>query len=313
MRKTLFSILGAACLASAAVPAAHASLTTFKTFTGNVGVSTSGFGSLSNSGTLTANVPAGATILGAYLYTAYFSFSGPVAPSATLGGTPVAFGPDVNNVTACCGIGSARADVTSIVTHGGSYAVTEGDARQDGEALVVVYSDASLPTSTVGILDGFSAVNGDTTSINFANPLDPTAPGFAAEMRLGIGFSCCNQKSTVMVNGTTITNNAGNNDDGQQVANGSLITVGDDNDPFSPLLAAYSEDHERYNLVPQITKGDKSITINTNNPSHDDNIFLAVFDVSGKATINQPVPEPSTMLLLASGLVALAWRKREKI
>ena len=93
--------------------------------------------------------------------------------------------------------------------------------------------------------------------------------------------------------------------------NGSLITVGGFDDPFSPInttpsLAAYIADNERYNLVPFISTGDTTISIRTVNPSNDDNIFLAAFHVSGQAGFNQPpstVPEPSTLALLGLGLL----------
>ena len=55
----------------------------------------------------------------------------------------------------------------------------------------MVYSLVGNPDATVGILDGFANVSGDTTSINFSKALNPAAPGFFADMRLGIGFSCC--------------------------------------------------------------------------------------------------------------------------
>lgn len=140
-------------------------------------------------------------------------------------------------------------------------------------------------------------------------------------MRLGIGFSCCDQQSTVVVNGTTITDTAGNNDDGAQVANGSLITVGGDNDPFSTLLPAYADDHERYNLVPYITLGDTTINVRTNNPSTNDNIFLAVFKVTGEGFVascnpdcppppTSSAPEPGTLALLGIGLASMGLYRR---
>jgi hypothetical protein len=298
---------------------AFASLSVFQTFVGNVGVSTDGFGSLSQSGTISAEVPAGATVLGAWLYSA--NFGGAIVPGGTLDGNAVTYGPAVPNNQVCCGLSSNRANVTAIVKPiidggpGGVYdfTVTETEGSQDGTALVIVYELASLPVSTVAILDGFSAAGGDSTSLSFAQALDPTAPGFEAEMRLGIGFSCCGQDSTVRVNGTIITEVAGNFDDGTAQSNGSLFTMGGFDDPFSPMLPAYGDDHERYNLVPQISVGDTQILVETNNPSNDDNIFLAVFKVTGEARVTDPdaeVPEPGTLSMLALAGGAFALRRR---
>ncbi|NNE37412.1 MAG: DUF3344 domain-containing protein, partial [Gammaproteobacteria bacterium] len=184
---------------------AQASLTTFKTYTGNVGLSTDGFGSTSNSGTLTANVPAGATIKNAYLYSAvYFDLA---QPTVTLDGSAVNFTQQYTNSNNF--LGSYRADVTSLIssvidpTNTGSaggafnFSVNETSGSVNGEALVVVYEEASLAVGTVGILDGFSATDGDTATINYASALDTSDPGFFAEMRLGISHSCCSQTSNV--------------------------------------------------------------------------------------------------------------------
>jgi len=330
VKKVFVAVLGVAFLTLGVVGVAHASLTEFITFVGNVGYSSDGFGSVTQSGTISASVPAGATVLGAYLYSGYNAFSGAPTPAGTtLNGNAVAFGPNVNNSDGCCGIGSARADVTGIVKPiidgggGGIYNfnVVEGSGGQDGEALVVVYSLPGLPVATVGILDGFAATLGDTASINFADPLHPGNAGFFAEMIIGDNFSCCtSQRSTITVNGITITENAGNFDDGLQLANGSLITVGGFDDPFSPFLPSYAADHERYNLVPYIVDGNTTITVRTFNTSRDDNIFLALFHVFGRAGINEPppptdgvVPEPSSMLLLGSGLLGMAGFGRKRL
>jgi hypothetical protein len=303
---------------------AAASLATFQTFTGQVGYSADGWGNTTSSGTISASAPVGSTVLAAYLYTSYLGDAS--TAGGTLDGNPVSYGAAVPQSPSCCGLGSRRADVTSIVAPvinggpGGIYNFTVGETdtgNQDGEALVVVYTNPTLSQGTFGLLDGFSASSGDSASINFASPLDPAAPGFFAEMFLGIGFSANDQSSSVTVNGTLITQNAGNNDDGT-LANGGLITVGGFNDPYSPLLPNYADDHERYNLVPYITNGDTSISIQTQNPSGDDNIFLAGFYVSGEATVTTPsdVPEidalsgTGALTLLAGGLALAGERRR---
>ena len=311
---------------------ANAALEPFQSFVGNYGVSSDGFGSTGNTGTISAEIPAGSTIVAAYLYSATYSTTG--TPTATLNGTAAVYGPRVGNDTACCSLASFRADVTSTVRaaydgSGGIYdfAYDEGanGSRTDGSALVVVYENASLPTSTVGILDGWASVNGDTTSINFAEALDPTEAGFFAEMRLGINFSCCSQRSTVDVNGQRITENAGNYDDGLQQANGSLFTMGGFDDPFSPDNPSYADDHERYDLRAYIDQGDTTIRVDTANASRDDNIFLALFYVSGEAGINEPppdvdppgprpepVPEPGTLLMMGLGLIGIGAARRRR-
>jgi hypothetical protein len=314
----------------AATPAT-ASLNVFQQFTGQFGLSTDGAGSTSGAYAVNAFVPAGATVAGAWLYQTNYNFAGIPGPyGVTLNGNALTFGAPVLNATACCGLFSARADVTSIVAPiinsgpGGTYsfdireARPSGDSATDGVALVVVYQDPSLTSATtVAILDGFANVFGDSFTFNTATPMDPTAAGFFAELRLGIGFSCCGQASTVDVNGIRITNNAGNNDDGFGfISNGQLITVGGNNDPFSPFLPTYAQDTERYNLVPFINVGDTRIVVRTANASQDDNIFLAAFLVNAEGRVITPeVPEPATwaMMIAGFGLVGAAARKRRTV
>lgn len=313
---------------------AQAALTGFQTFNGNVGLSTDGFASSSNQGVISAEVPSGATVLGAYLYTATYSIT--ATPEVTLDGSSVSYGPRVPNATACCNLASHRSDVTAVLKptiDGGGGGVYDFDisetsfgANTDGSALVVVYEQASLPEATVGILDGFASVTGDNTAINFAEPLDPTDPDFVADMRLGISFSCCSQRSRVEVNGELLTENAGNFDDADQIsaANGHLFTMGGFDDAFAPDNPSYSEDTERYDLSAFLNEGDTSISVDTINASQDDNIFLATFLVSGRAGVNAPpppadgdprpdpvgVPEPASVMLMLGGLLGLGYRRR---
>lgn len=326
----LRSVVGGLCIGLGAVGGAHASLTTLQTYVGSYGLSTDGWGSTTQSGSITASVPVSSTVVGAYLYSSMYS-SG--TPGGTFGGSTLGASTALG-VTA--GLQAYRWDVTSIVKAaidggpGGTYnfAVTETSSLQDGYALVVVYGNTGLPEQTVAILDGFSATTGDSTALNFASPLNPSAPGFVAEMRLGIGFSydgtgCTDsaQTSTVKVNGTAITNSAGCNDDSKDATanNGNLITVGGNNDPLSPSLPSVASDHERYSLVSLINNGDTTIAVNTVNPSNNDNIFLAAFLLTGRAGVNQAptpttpptgTPEPGSIVLLGLGMAALLARRR---
>ena len=312
--------------------AASAGLTTAGTWSGNVGLSVDGIGSNSSPvGSVQAVIPVTATVLQAYLYSAgtpfpFYSNSPHTlaeynGAGITLAGTAITNFSTLVGATSTRvdigGWGTGRADVTSLVqslraaapgVSNFSWVVDEGrlNNRIDGEVLAIVYSDASRPVGSVAFLNGGQNTGGETSFVNLGSPLgDPSAVGFAAELGLGISFSCCNQKSTIKVNGSTVTDNAGNSDDGLVVADGSLITVGGLGD--TPANGqSYANDHELYNLAPFLTKGSTSFSIFTQNPTNDDNIFFASLYLTGDIiSVTPGIPEPETYALMLAGLGVL--------
>lgn len=299
---------------------ADAALFGFQTFNGNV--KNSNDGASSNDSVISASTEAGSTVLAAYLYSSRTP-GGSTPTTVSLDGNALTFtdlGANNTNLQAF------RADVTSIVApkiDGGpggivDFAYDEGSeaAGIDGSGLVVVYENPALPEATVAILDGFSNTNGDQFIASFAAPIDTTDPNFFAEMALGIGFSFnsganAGQFSTVDVNGQRLTDFAGNFDDGFG-SNGGLITVGGFDDTIvSSNPADILSDSERYDLTGLLNNGDTQIVVDTQNPSGDDNIFLATFYLGGKATVINPeeptpaIPLPLPAALLMTGMGAL--------
>jgi hypothetical protein len=343
---------------------AGATLTVLKTFTGNELVSTDGCGSNTESCTLQSNLQAGSTIQAAFLYSATFN-SATDPNGITLGclnavnckgaaTTTPTFTP-LGVTGTGVNLQAWRADITGFVLANANlgslttWTVTEGgkSAGLDGEAIVIVYSNAGAQpnTHTITILDGFAATIGDTATIGFT----ALPAGFTAHMFLGDSFSfdgfnplapdSISQVSTITVNGTKITTVAGHCDDSQDgpegCAEGALLTMGGSNagtkdDPFTPTpcdgVDCIGLDHEAYDLGRVFKVSDIGGTVITLNPSNDDNIFLQVFDLTGISEINgsgpgpgpgpgpepgpSPVPEPGTLLLLGAGLVGLAGLRR---
>lgn len=294
-------------------------------FTGNVGVSSDGCGTNTPPCTILQDVPAGGTVLKAFLY-ATTTGSNPATVTVSLDGTNVVMSPLAHN-EAPSSLGTYFADVTAQIsgdlpnvakTYPLDDSIGQSTGSIDGAALVIVYSDPSLQSGSVLIFDGGLPAAPNQQILFFGAPVDTTVPGFFAEMRLGIGFSAQDQSgpaglthcggdsqmdSQIDVNTVRLTSCAGNQDDGVgSVANGLLFTmggVGDDllnpADPFQRAgLGAASEaidDDERYDITSFITNGDTQLVLDTVNTSADDNLFITIIYVRG-ATVTVDPPEP---------------------
>ena len=333
-------------------PIASATLTTFQSYSGHVGLSVNGGGSTASTlpNGLTTEIPAGSTVIAAYLYTSTYNgigaAAGSPAPSSSAGGT---FGGSAVTYTALIpnasdtGLQAGRTDVTSIVQSvvnpggvgatGGVYnfGVTESNTgNQDGEVLIAVYTNPSLPSASVGILDGSASSAGDSSAINFSG----SPAGLTTLLSIGDGFSYDlggaqnTQASTIKVDGSLLTSAAGNCDLSQDggtppnatsCSNGDLITAGvlglnadgTVNTAYSNPFTAIGEtntnlDHELYNISSLVGPSyGNTISLSTFNSSNDDNIFEETFYVNGLAGFNAPppgpTPEPATLSLLGLG------------
>jgi len=279
-------------------------------------LSIDGFGSTSNSGFIQAKIPKGSTIEQAYLYATSIWDMSPMSPvydvifhGTTLSvGSATILGPDQNPAT------TARWDVTSIITSsftGGlqDFSILE-NGDNDGEVLVVAYSNPSTQGFTSVILDGELSTGGDTIQFDFASPY--TGGDFLVSLASSYSRQPSGQFTQIDVttNSTInrrLTTSAGGADDrttGELSDNGNLITVGgigDNPANVAPTTEPMdtNPDDEYYNLAlgnsanpaPFILPGDTFLRLTTKNPTDDDNVFGMFITISPT-----PVPEPSMTL-----------------
>jgi hypothetical protein len=147
---------------------------------------------------------------------------------------------------------------------------------------------------TIVLMFGGQQLAGDRFELTLAEPLDPKVRGSFANMGLGISFSAqpTGQFSIVNVNGQRLSTSAGGQDDGS-LANGALITGGGIGDskanPVDPLAQPTDTrtDDEMYSLLKFLDAKTSKILVDTSNPSNDDNIFFAWFELSAKGEVNK--------------------------
>jgi len=263
-------------------------------FSGHLGISGDGLGTLSDTGTLTVVIhDPNSTILSALLYlktnnyatTSQVGFEGQTVPLTFVPGDSPSCCPDF--------FPTYRADVTSIVaaavgTGSGTFLMDVDESVTgltsdlvDGEALYVVYDDASLPSREIYLMEGgVTSLTPEAVDVPLLTPYS----GGAAKMSIGISFSTeeCppvgTQYTVVTVQGNVVSDCAGGLEDGAY-ANGALITVGGWGDDFMNPAVSGADD-EKYNLAPSLTVGDTTVHLTFANPSDDDSTFVLAIGIT---------------------------------
>ena len=298
----------------------------------NTRLSTDGWGDLPlTAGTLQTEIPLGATIERAYLYGS--ALVGETVKDVVFADTflPVNLATIVspNNAVASTVVW----DVTDIiqdnfVSEQQDWSILEVEDNE-GEALVVVYSNADTIGNTSLIFDGGTTIGSEEVLI----PFSPWNGGdFLFSAAISLGFQPSTQVTRITVNTNSTTNrilsqSAGGQDDSVN-PDGGLITVGGVGDaPTNPNPAdggfapnAPRQDDEYYNLglgniedaTPFIQSGDTFVRLSLLTPSQDDNLFGLFVNQISLPGPPVTIHEPSTLIGLFSVLFLPLLPKRQK-
>lgn len=290
------------------------SIDVVSTESGKISLSIDGIGTNDASGIVQVEKPAGATVRKAFFAAASSGGHDILNGDVQINGTPINWIYDIwNNAGGSNNFfNSVFADVTSLLKPiidaalAGriNFTITETNSSYiDGEILAVIFDDPNQSTQNSAIiLFGGQNTNGDVFHIGLADTIDVSDPNSKIDLSLGIsyGYQGTDQYSQIDVNGQRLTTSAGGQDDAapnyQSGVNGALLTVGglDDSldnppDPYALPNGDPHMDDELYNLKPFMKTGDLHITVNTINPSDDDNIFFAALFATVKAIIGEGI------------------------
>ncbi len=294
----------------------------------SVSIDGAGFGNRTGTetrtGTIDVDKPAGATVIAAYLVSTVAS-STDTPPPLTLEGTSVSFthlakdtvGYEFRNhfadvtlivkpVIDNAGAGITQLTLDEGITNQSTTPWTPGSSLVDGESLVVIFDDPAKPVSTVVFMFGASNSAGESSTFNF----DPLINLSSQKPVLSIGISFSNQSlnrnqhSEIRVNTSSnsslqiVSLTAGDCDDGAVCESGSLITVGGIEDSLDLPASSSADDDELYGLTSFLASGDTSLTVNTKNPTVDDNLFQAVLYFEGVAVTGAPTVGSTPQVLV---------------
>ena len=285
-------------------PAGVNALNAFTTERGRIYLSLDAAGGNTASHVIQVRKPAGATVRKAYMMSATIYGGGQLSnTSVKIDGQNVAWNITANLPNSISSFNSL-ADVTGIVkpivdaAPAGLVNLTMTEVSSsviDGEILAVIFDDPNqLVDNTVILLFGAQNTQGDNFAIRTSEPINTNDPNIQLAFSLGISYSYqaggSQQYSRIDVNGTRLTTSAGGEDDGTS-ENGGLITVGGIGDttlnPSNPNATPSNprSDDELYNIKPFVPNGSTTITVNTLNPSNDDNVMFAALSLTGVTAV----------------------------